>query len=54
MARMIKEIIEELDLSKEDAIKIRRSLKGYKYVDEVSDLKIWDLFEVDIFKTRAA
>lgn len=39
MAKMIKEIIEELNLPKEDAIKIRRSLKGYKYVDEVSDLK---------------
>jgi hypothetical protein len=39
IVKMMKEIIEELDLPKENAIKINRSLKGYKYVDEVSDLK---------------
>lgn len=39
MQKMIKEIIEELDLSRETNIEIRRSLRNYKYVDEVSDLK---------------
>lgn len=39
MSRIVKEILEELDLSKDETIKMRRALKNYKYVDEVSDLK---------------
>ena len=39
MSKMIKEIIGELQLTKEQNLKIRRALKNYKYVDEVSDLK---------------
>lgn len=39
MSKIIKEILEELELSKQENAKMRRALKNYKYVDEVSDLK---------------
>lgn len=36
---MIRDLIGELELEREESQKIVQSLKNYKYVDEVSDLK---------------